>query len=470
MKKLILLLSAIVLFVGKTYGVTVTPGGLEAVLEKTDVAALTDLVVDGSIDARDFSFIASKMTSLKNLDLANAKVEAYSGKEYLFANMLNYEANELPVGCFASMPLETVVLPNTLVSVSDGAFAGCLSLASISIPESVRVIGNYAFSGDVLLTSANLGSGVTEIGDYAFSKCVALNDVKMPAVQNIGAYAFLGCDALQNVKFSFTLNTIGEGAFKESGITSADFKDCTGLLAIAAWAFADTDYLTTVILPETITSIGEGAFFYSTKLEQVKLPEGVTVINNYAFGSTDRVNDRFFIPTTVQRIGDYAFDDWHSITRILIPENVQYIGKGAFKDWKALSLMVVKPTVPPVLGEDVWENVDKTTIQLEVPTMSYGAYKNADQWRDFFFSGSFVEEKVEEANVKFSVSGDILTLSANVGLKGATIFDLSGIILVEKIVDAPSVTFDLSGYSAKAYIVRCVCEDGTVEFIKFGVR
>lgn len=470
MKKLILILSAIVLFVGKSYGITVTPGGLEAAMDKTDVAILTDLVVDGSIDARDFHFIASKMKSLRCLDITNAKVESYSGKEYLFANMLNYGANELPVGCFASMPLETVALPNTLVSVSDGAFAGCISLTSISIPESVREIGDYAFSGDILLTSANLGSGVTEIGDYAFSKCVALNDLKMPAVQNIGSYAFLGCEALKDVNFSFTLNSIGEGAFQESGITTANLKESTGLKVIAAWAFADANSLTTVTLPETVTSIGEGAFFYSTKLEQVRLPEGVTVINNYAFGSTDRINDWSFIPESVQKIGDYAFEDWHAVTRILIPENVQYIGKGAFKDWEALALMVAQPTVPPTLGEDVWENVEKAAIELQVPTMSYGAYKNADQWRDFFFSGSFVEEVNDGSSVRFAVDNDILTLTANAGLKGATIFDLSGIILVEKEVNSPSVSFDLSGYSAKAYIVRCVCADGTVKFIKFGVK
>lgn len=470
MKKLILILSAIVLLVWKSYGITVTPGGLESAMEATDVSTMTDLVIDGSVDARDFHFIASNMTSLKHLDLTNAKVEAYSGKEYLFANMLNYGANELPVGCFAGMPLETILLPNTLVSVSDGAFAGCLSLSSISIPESVREIGDYAFSGDLLLVSANLGSGVTEIGDYAFSKCVAMNEVNMPGVQIIGAYAFLGCEAMRVVDFSVDLIAIGEGAFKESGIVSANLKDCQGLSVISAWAFADTKSLSTVVLPETVSTIGEGAFFYSTALEKAVLPEGVAVINNYAFGSTDQLLEDDFLPSTITKIGDYAFEDWHSVVKFVVPENVEYIGKGAFKDWEALSLLEAKPVVPPVLGEDVWENVDKTAIQLEVPIVSSAAYKNADQWRDFFFSGSFDEENIDYSKVKFTVNDDIITLTADAGLKGATIFDLSGIILVEKVVSSPSVSFDLSGYSAKAYIVRCVCADGTVKFIKFGVK
>ena len=99
-------------------------------------------------------------------------------------------------------------------------------------------------------------------------------------------------------------------------------------------------------------------------------PDGVAVINNYAFGSTDQLLEDDFLPSTITKIGDYAFEDWHSVVKFVIPENVEYIGKGAFKDWEALSLLEAKPVVPPVLGEDVWENVDKTAIQLEVPIVS----------------------------------------------------------------------------------------------------
>ena len=70
-----------------------------------------------------------------------------------------------------------LVIPDSVTSIGEYAFAGCSSLTSITIGNSVTSIGNYAFSGCTSLTSITIGNGVTSIGDWAFYNCYNIQTV-----------------------------------------------------------------------------------------------------------------------------------------------------------------------------------------------------------------------------------------------------------------------------------------------------
>jgi hypothetical protein len=61
------------------------------------------------------------------------------------------------------------------------AFYGCTGLESITIPESVVSIGDKAFYDCVSLESITIPSGVTAIGKSVFSGCVNLNVLRVEA-------------------------------------------------------------------------------------------------------------------------------------------------------------------------------------------------------------------------------------------------------------------------------------------------
>lgn len=65
--------------------------------------------------------------------------------------------------------LESVNMPDGLLSIGQGAFEGCSSLENIAIPDSVTSIGNFAFSNCSGLTKLDLGNGVESLGQYSFS-------------------------------------------------------------------------------------------------------------------------------------------------------------------------------------------------------------------------------------------------------------------------------------------------------------
>ena len=102
------------------------------------------------------------------------------------------------VGSFTSdehnTSVTSVVIPNNVTSIGDGAFAGFTGLTSVSIPNSVTSIGGYAFYDCTGLSSVSIGIGVTSIGDSAFQNCTKLTRVNLPkSVTSIGHNAFEGC-------------------------------------------------------------------------------------------------------------------------------------------------------------------------------------------------------------------------------------------------------------------------------------
>jgi hypothetical protein len=72
--------------------------------------------------------------------------------------------------------LESIVIPDTVKTISEGAFCNCTSLTNVVIPESVTSIGEAAFVGCKSLTSIVIPESVTSIGNSAFDWAGAGDD------------------------------------------------------------------------------------------------------------------------------------------------------------------------------------------------------------------------------------------------------------------------------------------------------
>ena len=82
-----------------------------------------------------------------------------SGTESILANL----------ACCAT--IKSVVLPDSVTSISASAFYKCTSLREINIPEGVKCIPESAFSGCTNLQSISIPKSVTKIENNAFSGC-----------------------------------------------------------------------------------------------------------------------------------------------------------------------------------------------------------------------------------------------------------------------------------------------------------
>lgn len=163
-------------------------------------------------------------------------------------------------GAFANCyDLVSIRLPQKMETIYAGAFSGCTSLKHIVLPENLSVITNSLFYGCTSLESIVIPYGVAEIGEHAFTHCKKLKKIILPeTVKKIGKECFSGCIMLEQVSLPKTLDTIEEGVFA----------GCSNLKYIE--------------LPEEIRVIHHAAF-WQAGLISIKLPHYINCIANEAF-------------------------------------------------------------------------------------------------------------------------------------------------------------------------------------------
>ncbi len=116
--------------------------------------------------------------------------------------------HKLITGC------KNTVIPTTVTSIGNDAFAGCTGLTGITIPDSVNSIGSSAFADCTGLTSVTLPNAVKSIGNAAFTGCTGLSSITIPdSVNSIEYRTFYKCTGLKSVTIPKTVKSIGDYAF-----------------------------------------------------------------------------------------------------------------------------------------------------------------------------------------------------------------------------------------------------------------
>ncbi|MDX2108621.1 MAG: leucine-rich repeat protein [Verrucomicrobiota bacterium] len=184
----------------------------------------------------------------------------YSSLDGVLFNKKQTALIQYPCGKTAS----TYTIPNSVISILDGAFAWCTSLTNVNIPNSITSIGDEAFFGCASLTSISIPNSVTNIGDSVFYSCSSLSSLSIPnSVTSIGHGAFTNCTSLTRISISNSVTSIGDAAFSF----------CTSITSIS--------------IPNSVTSIGGEAFANCTKLTSAYFEGNApTAVSGTVFAST----------------------------------------------------------------------------------------------------------------------------------------------------------------------------------------
>lgn len=392
--------------------VTVTTQAGQLAQAITDLN-ITSLTINGTIDARDFKFIAENLERLTTLNLSNATIAQYTSVEEdkLLEGIATYEAQAIPLCALTGLTsLTTVSLPANLKAIGYAAFAGCSNLKNITFPTSLQKIGDDAFNSCTALTVVALGGNIAQVGtgafarcsnlttvvinpstamnlsDKAFMACGKLSDVTLgPQVTAIGNMTFTGCASLKEINFTqgSTLASIGEQAFYKSGLQSFNFTATPWLSHLGAWSMARTG-LSKIYLPSTLRSMDEGILFYNTKLSTITLSHALTYLPNYMLAGCNALRDTGFMTQGLTSVGDYALYNQSQHTAITVPLRTRYIGTRAMAGMTGLKSINSEPLEVPELGDDVWAGINQSRVTLNVNRECVNAYKQAPQWRDFF--------------------------------------------------------------------------------------
>jgi tetratricopeptide (TPR) repeat protein len=177
--------------------------GLRRELAASEAAFQTEVNNDGSVTI--FAYVQKDTDFLK--PVSGGFVREYSTSVVIPAFINGKPVTGIGNSSFAKKMLNSVVIPNGVISIGDNAFYGNY-LKSAVIPDGVTRIGENAFSSNHL-TSVVIPNGVTRIGENAFSGN-SLSSVVIPSgVTGIGKEAF--------DKNNLTSITIGANVELEDG-------------------------------------------------------------------------------------------------------------------------------------------------------------------------------------------------------------------------------------------------------------
>ncbi|MBR1769958.1 MAG: leucine-rich repeat domain-containing protein [Bacteroidales bacterium] len=243
--------------------------------------------------------------------------------------------------------LTTVEIAEGLTSLSDGCFSQCEKLTSVTLPASLTSIGNEAFSECFKLPSVTIPSSVTSIGSKAFWNCKALETVTIPSsssLTSIGDYAFQSCIVLKDISLPASLSSMGGGIFSNCESLKTLPLAQTQITSVPKEAFSRCTALTTVTFPTTLTSIGEDAFIECASLEcAITIPDYVVSIGRQAFRKCSKIPSVTISATSsLQTIGELAFENCNLIESLLLPSSLSSLGKGAFANCFALATVDIQ--------------------------------------------------------------------------------------------------------------------------------
>ena len=269
---------------------------------------------------------------------------------------------------------DSVIIPDNIksgnvdyavTSIGDGAFWRCESLASITIPESVTSIGRNAFCncsnlGTVVFAE---GSKLESIGESAF-RDTGITSITIPeSVTSIGGYAFQAT-GLTSISLPGSVTSIGGSAFYGcSNLGTVAFAEGSKLESIGTSTF-DGTAITSITIPENVTSIG-GDAFNGTGLTSISIPKSVTSIGKSAFCDCTKLGTVAFAEgSKLESIGEYAFRGT-AITSITIPESVTSIGNSAFFQLTNLGTVTfAEGSKLESIGEDAFRETGITSITI----------------------------------------------------------------------------------------------------------
>ena len=245
--------------------------------------------------------------------------------------------------------LSEINIPSALSDVGDCAFNYCESIESISLPDSVRSLGYGAFGFCQNLTSINLNEGLTQIGSRAFSY-TGIGNLSVPnSTTSIDPSFINNCHTLQTLSVPVSANYRNTLLVGENGNLAYNpiHLDAPALpnsqlnhIIFTAGTGESPDYDTDIIklTPWYVNR-------YNDNLK-IQFNAGIKSIGEYMFSSS--LIDSLDLPSTIERIGDYAFYRNKHLKSVTMREGMTKIGYQAFGECENLTEAIMPSSLTTI--------------------------------------------------------------------------------------------------------------------------
>lgn len=302
--------------------------------------------------------------------------------------------------------ITSLVVPNTIKTIGNGAFNGCIKLKSITLPFVGKTrtskgkegvfgypFGTSSYTGgnavsqyytdamanryttyipatlkEVKITDATglsdgafynmeqlkkieLNDGILGMGIYCFCRCKSIEELSLMGVNKIEKYTFQECESLKKVSFGKEVTSIELDAFC----------DCISLTQI------NSEVEGVFNIPNNVKTIENSAFSGCVKVKTISLPfvgNSRTIPNVNVKGGTFGCifGTKEYVGSTecTQRYGSsYGSNANYYIPsglKEIIITDANGIGYGAFMNISMIDSLKINKTAQEIVGEKAFEN------------------------------------------------------------------------------------------------------------------
>ncbi len=345
-----------------------------------------------------------------------------------------------------------------VVQIHESAFYDQTKISSVTIPASVQVVGPSAFVGCTGLKSITFEAADTPIelyqqdsssswyddagklenvtinrsvicSDYADIKGLGLHgyegDLYLPNtyfnnsfancknvtigadVKELGAGLFNGLSGAErvdianwgtwynDVKLGDTYSNPyrwGNSEIYVAGMRFTTVELPEGTTEIPDFKLTGLNFSGEVMLPSTLKRIGAYAFAGQKDMYYVSMPEGLESIGEHAFDGCETL-EFDALPSTLTSIGDYAFQNCETLTSVTLPEGLKELGEGAFREAKNLQKAVLFSNVTELKGHtfEGCLKLEKVYLPKQLRTIGKKCFRSNWALNDITFPESLEE-------------------------------------------------------------------------------
>ncbi len=261
--------------------------------------------------------------------------------------------------CFSSKDkIQSITIPNSVISIGSGAFSGCNGLTKVNISD-LAAWFNISFSSSASnplyyaqhlylnnteLTEITIPNSITKINNYALYGASSITSITIPSsVTSIGSYAFSNCSAMQRIFIPRNVTVIENYSFNmwmKSAVIYCEVDSKPN-----GWGDYWNKYEQFTV---TVVWGSSGTPLIEFGWEYIENSSGTITILAYRGSEKELATPKTLANKTVSRINGYCFSDNKSITLAIISDGVEYIGERAFYQCTSLKKVYISKSVQTI--------------------------------------------------------------------------------------------------------------------------
>ncbi|WP_321330752.1 leucine-rich repeat domain-containing protein [uncultured Bacteroides sp.] len=310
------------------------PGTMISLLTENEARSITHLTLTGKINAIDFKHLRDDFDHLEVLDIANAQINMYIGKEGTYTNKFYvYPPNCIPAyafckeengACKGKASLQKIILSEKTRNIEDAAFKECLNLkiCQIKKKKAPNLLPD-ALADSVTAIFVPLGSSDEYRTKKKWENFALIEGDPLEVTIQVGQMGSLENEIIKaglqpkNINFLTIEGKLDNTDLKliqdyMPNLVSIDIAK-TNATVISEFTFAQKKYLLHVKLPHELKIIGQRAFSNCGRLcGTLSLPSSVTAIEYGAFMGCDKLHYVVATGNKITTLGDNLFGDENS--------------------------------------------------------------------------------------------------------------------------------------------------------------